>query len=67
MIDDLCLDTSYRNPLILQRCHSKAGNQQWLYDTKVLLTDDSSFMDHQCVRNSSGDENVKREREIALV
>jgi len=36
MIDELCIDTSYRAPLVLQRCHGQGGNQRWLFDKKVL-------------------------------
>jgi len=35
MIDELCIDTSYRNPLVLQRCHGQGGSQRWLFDKKV--------------------------------
>jgi len=35
MIDDLCLDTSFRNPVVLQRCHSQGGSQRWYFDKKV--------------------------------
>jgi len=35
MIDEFCIDTSYRTPLILQRCHGQGASQRWLYDKKV--------------------------------
>jgi len=35
MIDELCIDTSYRSPLVLQRCHGQGGSQRWLFDKKV--------------------------------
>ena len=37
MIDDLCIDTSYRNPVVLQRCHGQGGNQRWSFDKKVAF------------------------------
>jgi len=35
MIDDLCLDASFRSSILLQRCHGMAGTQQWYFDKKV--------------------------------
>jgi len=38
MIDELCLEATYRSPIILQRCHGKSGSQQWTFEkaTKAL-------------------------------
>ena len=35
MIDELCVEATYRGPIILQRCHGKSGAQQWTYEKAV--------------------------------
>ena len=46
MIDEFCLDTSYRGYVLLQRCHGIGGSQEWYYDKKVLLI--TNFSEDLC-------------------
>ena len=47
MVDELvCLDATYRGPILFQRCHGLGGNQQFYYDDKV---DPVSGRVHPCV------------------
>lgn len=51
MIDEYCVDTSYRSPLVLQRCHGQGGSQRWLFDKKTSAL--RHVQSNQCLDKAS--------------